>query len=60
QKRVDACIRYLVKKGVPSNRLVGKAMGECCPIVPETVQGRDNPSGRAINRRVEYRVVQGP
>ena len=32
QKRVDACIRYLVKKGIRKNRLVGKAYGECCPL----------------------------
>ncbi len=60
QKRVDACIRYLVKKGVPANRLVGKAMGECCPIEPETINGSDNPSGRELNRRVEYKLAQTP
>ena len=60
QKRVNACIRYLVKKGVPANRLLGKAMGECCPIAPETIDGVDNPSGREINRRVEYKIVQSP
>lgn len=60
QKRVDACIRYLVRKGIPANRLVGKAMGECCPIEPETINGKDNPVGREINRRVEYKVQQAP
>jgi OmpA-OmpF porin, OOP family len=58
QKRVDACIRYLVIKGVPKNQLVGKAMGKCCPIAPETIDGRDNPAGREINRRVEYKVIK--
>ncbi len=58
QKRVDACIQYLVKRGVSPDRLVGKPMGACCPIVPETINGKDNAAGRAINRRVEYRVAQ--
>lgn len=57
QKRVDACIRYLVKKGIPKDRLVGRAYGECCPLEPETINGKDNPAARERNRRVEYRVV---
>ncbi len=58
QKRVDACIRYLVKQGVSKDQLKGKAMGKCCPIAPETIDGNDNPAGREINRRVEYKVLK--
>lgn len=58
QKRVDACIRYLVKKGIRKNRLVGKAYGECCPLEAEKINGRDNPMAREKNRRVEYREVE--
>ena len=60
QRRVDACIKYLIKRGVPANRLIGKGMGECCPIEPETINGKDNPAGREVNRRVEYKVVRAP
>jgi outer membrane protein OmpA-like peptidoglycan-associated protein len=58
QKRVDACIRYLVKKGISKDRLVGKAYGECCPLEAEKINGRDNPRAREKNRRVEYREVK--
>jgi OOP family OmpA-OmpF porin len=58
QRRVDACIRYLMRKGVPARQMVGKAMGKCCPIAPETIDGKDNPVGREINRRVEYKVIK--
>jgi OmpA-OmpF porin, OOP family len=58
QKRVNVCIRYLLKKGVSSKQLIGKAMGKCCPIAPETIDGKDNPAGREINRRVEYKVLK--
>ena len=58
QKRVDVCIRYLVSKGVREGQLQGKAMGECCPIAPETIDGKDNPAGREMNRRVEYKVIK--
>jgi len=58
QKRVDACIAYLIKQGISKDRLVGKAYGECCPIEPETINGQDNPAARERNRRVEYKLVQ--
>ncbi len=58
RRRVDACIRYLVKQGVSKDQLKGKSMGKCCPIAPETMDGMDNPAGREINRRVEYKVLK--
>jgi len=58
QRRVDACIRYLLSQGVPSNQLQGKAMGKCCPIAPEFIDEKDNPAGRELNRRVEYKVIK--
>jgi OOP family OmpA-OmpF porin len=57
QKRVDKCIKYLISKGVRPDQLQGKAMGKCCPIAPEMVNGKDNPEGRKKNRRVEYKVL---
>lgn len=59
QKRVDACIKYLAKKGISKDRLVGKAYGECCPLEPETINGKDNPAARERNRRVEYKLLKG-
>jgi len=58
RKRVDACIRYLVKQGIQPERLIGKPMGKCCPIAPDTIDGKDNPEGRELNRRVEYKVLK--
>ena len=58
QKRVDACINYLLRKGVSASQLEGKAMGKCCPVAPETIDGKDNPAGRELNRRVEYKVLR--
>ena len=58
QKRVDACIAYLIKKGINKNRLTGKAYGECCPLEPEEINGEDNPAARERNRRVEYKLVE--
>lgn len=57
QQRVNSCIRYLVSRGVSHRQLKGKAMGKCCPIAPETIDGKDNPAGREVNRRVEFKVI---
>ena len=58
QIRVDVCMQYLLKKGLPRARLKTKAYGPCCPVEPETVDGKDNPVARAKNRRVEYKLVE--
>jgi OmpA-OmpF porin, OOP family len=55
--RVDACIKYLVQKGISKKRVIGKAYGECCPLEPETIDGKDNPAARKKNRRVEYKLM---
>jgi outer membrane protein OmpA-like peptidoglycan-associated protein len=59
QARVNTCIRYLLKKGINPARLKGKAFGKCCPIAPETIDGKDNPAGRERNRRVEFTLLVG-
>jgi outer membrane protein OmpA-like peptidoglycan-associated protein len=38
--------------------LNGMAYGKCCPVAPDTVDGKDNPAGRELNRRVEYKLIR--
>jgi OmpA-OmpF porin, OOP family len=59
QQRVDACINYLRDRGIGTDRLIGRSYGESSPVVSEIVDGLDNPEGRALNRRVEFRILQG-
>ena len=59
QARVNTCLKYLIKKGIDPARLKGKSFGKCCPIAPETINGKDNPAGRAKNRRVEFSLLVG-
>ena len=48
---------YLVQGGIPSSIVTATGKGLCCYVAPNTFpDGRDNPEGRAKNRRVEVSV----
>ena len=58
QKRAQACVDYLLEKGISEDQLIAKGYGESKPIAPNTnSDGTDNPEGRAKNRRTEYRII---
>jgi OOP family OmpA-OmpF porin len=53
QRRADAVRSYLVRKGVPAERLTARGLGESSPVA-----SNDTAEGRALNRRVELEVAQ--
>ena len=54
QRRADAVKAELARAlGGTSLRMEAKGYGETRPIAPNLVGGKDNPSGRAKNRRVD-------
>lgn len=57
--RAQSCVDYLVQKaGINASRITSKGFGECCPVAPNTTPtGKDNPDGRALNRRTELKVL---
>jgi outer membrane protein OmpA-like peptidoglycan-associated protein len=58
--RSNASIDYLVKKGIDKSRLISKGFGENEPVAPnEDPTGKDDPAGRQLNRRVEFKVIKG-
>ena len=57
--RADAVVAYLVKKGIDPSRLVAKGFGESMPVAENTnPDGTDNPDGRQLNRRTEFKVLK--
>ena len=59
QKRADKAVEYIVAKGINKDRIVAKGYGESNPVAENTLKnGEDNPEGRAINRRTEFKVIQ--
>jgi OOP family OmpA-OmpF porin len=56
ERRARSVKQYLVSRGVEASRLETVGKGEREPIAPNTKDGRDNPEGRAMNRRAELKV----
>jgi OOP family OmpA-OmpF porin len=56
ERRAQAVKQYLVSQGIAASRLSTEGRGEREPIAPNTKDGRDNPEGRAMNRRAELKV----
>lgn len=56
-ERNQAAINYLVEKGIERDRLLGQWYGEEEPTAPNQIGGKDNPEGRALNRRSEIKAI---
>jgi len=56
ERRAQAVKAYLVSKGVAASRLETVGKGEQEPVAPNTKDGKDNPQGRAMNRRAELKI----
>ncbi|MFN0203555.1 MAG: OmpA family protein [Bacteroidia bacterium] len=54
QQRAESVKSYLLKKGIPANRITTKGLGSDKPIEKE-----DTPVGRAKNRSVELVIIGG-
>jgi outer membrane protein OmpA-like peptidoglycan-associated protein/tetratricopeptide (TPR) repeat protein len=58
QARAESCVEYLINKGVAKDRMKAVGYGESKPKVPNTTEdGKDDPAGRAINRRTEFQIT---
>jgi peptidoglycan-associated lipoprotein len=58
QRRAESSVSYLVQHGIAPDRLVAKGYGEYKPIARNTnPDGTDNPAGRDMNRRTEFKIL---
>ncbi|WP_158563253.1 OmpA family protein [Chitinophaga silvatica] len=59
QARAQSCVDYLISRGISPNRLIAKGYGKSRPIAPNSLpNGKDNPEGRQLNRRTEFKVLK--
>jgi outer membrane protein OmpA-like peptidoglycan-associated protein/tetratricopeptide (TPR) repeat protein len=57
--RAQSVVDYLISKGIDRSRLTAKGYGETMPVAENTnADGSDNPEGRQLNRRTEFRVLK--
>ncbi len=57
-RRAKSVVDYLITRGVKAEQLESKGYGETLPLVPNRINGKDNPEGRAKNRRTEFKVLK--
>ncbi len=57
QSRADAVVQYLIIKGVNRMRLVAQGYGDAQPISPNRINGKADPKGMQLNRRVEFKIL---
>lgn len=56
--RAKEVVNYLTKKGIAESRFVTKGLGKTNFIaINQNPDGSDNPAGRALNRRVDMKVI---
>jgi OmpA-OmpF porin, OOP family len=56
--RANSVVVYLKNKGIEQERLESKGMGETEFIAPNSLpNGKDNPEGRALNRRTDFKIT---
>ena len=58
QSRSESVVSYLISKRISPDRLVAKGYGMRNPVAPNAnPDGSDNPEGRQLNRRTEFKIV---
>lgn len=58
ERRAQSVINYLTNNGIEASRMIAKGLGENNPAATNTTSsGGDDPVGRQLNRRTEFRIV---
>lgn len=59
EARAKSVVDYLISKGISRSRLMAKGYGETVPAAENSnADGSDNPEGRQLNRRTEFKVLK--
>jgi OmpA-OmpF porin, OOP family len=57
--RAKSVMDYILAKGVAPERITSHGYGETVPVAPNAnPDGSDNPEGRQLNRRVEFKILK--
>jgi OOP family OmpA-OmpF porin len=57
ERRAKSVRDYFISHGIAANRVIAEGRGETMPVEPNKLpSGKDNPAGRAENRRMELEI----
>jgi len=57
--RARSVMEYIISKGIAQSRITSHGYGETMPVAPNAnADGSDNPEGRQLNRRVEFKILK--
>ena len=58
KERCEAAVNFLIHEGIDESRISMYWHGETKPVAPNYLpNGSDNPEGRALNRRTEFKIT---
>ncbi|MGP8215221.1 MAG: OmpA family protein [Bacteroidia bacterium] len=59
EARAQSVVNRLAESGINANRMKAKGYGKTLPAAPnKNSDGTDNPEGRQLNRRVEFKITE--
>nr|MDQ3048405.1 OmpA family protein [Bacteroidota bacterium] len=59
EQRAQAVVDKLIAAGIPADRMKAKGYGKTAPVsANKKANGKDNPEGRQLNRRVELKITE--
>jgi len=57
--RAKSVREYIISKGIAASRIISRGYGETKPVADNSnPDGSDNPEGRQLNRRVEFKILK--
>ncbi|MGB5007690.1 MAG: OmpA family protein, partial [Ferruginibacter sp.] len=57
--RARSVMDYILSKGIAKTRIISQGYGETKPVAGNSnADGTDNPEGRQLNRRVEFKILK--
>ena len=59
EERAQAVVAKLIENGISTDRMKAKGYGKTMPVAQnKTASGKDDPNGRQLNRRVEFKITE--
>jgi OOP family OmpA-OmpF porin len=57
--RARSVMDYIISRGIAKTRIISQGYGETKPVAANShADGSDNPEGRQLNRRVEFKILK--